>query len=194
MYNWLLICRIQSLDRVQNFMSEQQSEIIRNHLHIYHSEGHDLVLCIFSIISLCPCCSLCRHRASLVLLSQSSLSVQGFMRDSDEALTHFAGSPSSSSSRQTFFSGPLLSSHHFTDYPESPQRIRHAIFTAKPELCTGHTRAPDRHKKQDGCLIMQSFVKGQDTGGEVRWHSADYWAPVARSHVCPAGWLDMAEC
>ncbi|GAA6107191.1 uncharacterized [Tachysurus ichikawai] len=54
-----------------------------------------------------------------------------------------------------------------TDYPESPQRICHAIFTRTPVLCTGHTGAPDRHKKQDGCLIMQSIVKGQDTGGEI---------------------------
>lgn len=166
MYNWLL--RIQNLDRVQSFMSEQQSEIIRNHLQIYRSEGLDLVLHVFSFISLRSYFSACSHRASLVLLYQSSLSVQGFMKDSDGALTHFAGSPSSSSSRQTFFSGLLLSSHHSTDYPDSPQRIRHAIFTPKPELCTGHTGAPDRHKKQDGCLIMQSFVKGQDTSGEVR--------------------------
>lgn len=91
MYNRLLVCGIQKLDRVQSFMSKQQSELIRNQLLIYRSGLKSMTW--FGVFFLhFPLFLLFSMRTPSVLLSQSTLSVQGCMRDPDRAVTHFAGS------------------------------------------------------------------------------------------------------
>ncbi len=54
------------------------------------------------------------------------------------------------------------------------------LFTWTP------SRERERARVWDGCLIIQSSVKGQESAGEPNWHSASYWAPAAGSRVCPA--------
>ncbi len=79
------------------------------------------------------------------------------------------------------------SGYPFPHYRSSTPLILHVTTSPQYRSCSrGHQAERERARVWDGCLIIQSSVKGQESAGEPNWHSASYWAPAAGSRVCPA--------
>lgn len=94
-----------------------------------------------------------------------------------------------------YVSGASLSKLPFrlflhTTFPRYPLSLWHILHVTPSPPYTSHSRGHraerERARVWDGCLIIQSSVKGQESASEPNWHSASYWAPAAGSRVCPA--------